>query len=346
MEELKSLAKVCLSVNAALIYCYFFVSQIRPGKTRLLFLLPVFYLFSVLPWTFSSLHFRGISAFFLTWLGIFKLLLFAFDQGPLATQRDSFVNFACIASLPVKYKQRKPSLKSNSYPGKIPISLFIKGLALSAVIYLYKYKSNFHHKILLSLYCFHLFLALELVLAAGAAVARSAVDLELEPQSDEPYLSTSLQDFWGRRWNLMVTSILRPTIYSPIRRWASPKVGGRRARLLGIVAVFLVSGLMHEVMFYYLTLAEMTWEVTWFFMLHGFCTGAEVAVKESLARKFWLPVAVSRLATLVFVAVTGFWLFFPAILRSRSDEKVIDEYGVFLEFLMDRGQNLRAWIRG
>lgn len=34
---------------------------------------------------------------------------------------------------------------------------------------------------------------------------------------DEPYLATSLQDFWGRRWNLMVSSIFRSAIYAPTR---------------------------------------------------------------------------------------------------------------------------------
>ncbi|KAG9455139.1 hypothetical protein H6P81_008043 [Aristolochia fimbriata] len=346
MEELKSLAKVSISVIAALIYCYFFVSRISPGKTRLLFLLPIFYLFALLPWSFSSIHFRGIAAFFLTWLGIFKLLLYAFGQGPLASPNASFPSFASIASLPVKYKQRKKGSPRADLKIKNPprLSLPVKVLFLAAIVYCYKYKSRFPHEVLLSVYCLHLYLSLELVLAAGAAAARAGVGLELEPQSDEPYLSTSLQDFWGRRWNLMVTGILRPTVYDPIRRWAGST---RRARLLGIIAVFLVSGLMHEVMFYYLTTeAETRWEVTWFFVLHGFCTAAEVAAKEALAGKIPPPPpAVSRAATLVFVAVTGFWLFFPPIIRSRADVKVVDECVAFLEFFTDTWQNLVARIR-
>ncbi|KAL6287644.1 hypothetical protein ACE6H2_012034 [Prunus campanulata] len=61
-----------------------------------------------------------------------------------------------------------------------------------------------HPKAMLLLYSLHIYLLLELILA-----------FELEPQFNEPYLSISLQDFWGRRWNLMVTSILRPTVYEP-----------------------------------------------------------------------------------------------------------------------------------
>nr|AWA45081.1 hypothetical protein SS34F19_000004 [Saccharum spontaneum] len=53
--------------------------------------------------------------------------------------------------------------------------------------------------VLLTLYSVHVYLALELVLAAAA---RALVGLELEPRFDRPYLSALLCDFWGRRWNL------------------------------------------------------------------------------------------------------------------------------------------------
>ncbi|WJX09818.1 hypothetical protein P8452_00613 [Trifolium repens] len=62
-----------------------------------------------------------------------------------------------------------------------------------------------------------MYLGLELVLALCASPVRTLFGFEIEPQFNEPYLSTSLQDFWGHRWNLMVTRILRLTIYNPIR---------------------------------------------------------------------------------------------------------------------------------
>ncbi|MED6116483.1 hypothetical protein PIB30_100771 [Stylosanthes scabra] len=58
-----------------------------------------------------------------------------------------------------------------------------------------------------------MYLGIEHVLAISAALVRTIFGFEIEPQFNEPYLSTSLQDFWGRRWNLMVTSILCPTVY-------------------------------------------------------------------------------------------------------------------------------------
>ncbi|KAJ4866546.1 putative long-chain-alcohol O-fatty-acyltransferase 3 [Raphanus sativus] len=35
----------------------------------------------------------------------------------------------------------------------------------------------------------------------------ASLGCDLEPQFNEPYLATSLQDFWGRRWTSMVTAI-------------------------------------------------------------------------------------------------------------------------------------------
>jgi hypothetical protein len=51
-----------------------------------------------------------------------------------------------------------------------------------------------------------------------------------------------------------------------------------RARLgtpVGVLAAFVVSGVMHEAMFSYVTLLPPTGEVTVFFTLHGACAVAE-----------------------------------------------------------------------
>ncbi|XP_077229835.1 putative long-chain-alcohol O-fatty-acyltransferase 5 [Tasmannia lanceolata] len=354
-EEIKSLIKVWFSVIASLGYCYFLVTKIPAGKTRLLSLLPIFYLFSILPWSFSSIHLRGISSFFLIWLANFKLLLFSFNKGPLSSHQTTFLNFISIASLPIKSKQ-DPSpnkdTKENPSPQKPIKSTFLKKfdialkcLVLALIIHLYTYKQHYHSKFLLVLYCIHLYISLELVLAGGAAMARAMVGLELEPQFNEPYLSTSLQDFWGKRWNLMVTSILRPTIYDPIRRISLPTLGKSGAQLAGVGATFAVSGIMHEVMFYYLTKAEPTWEVTWFFVLHGFCTAVEIAVKRRLKTGTCrFPVFVSRVLTIGFVAVTGFWLFFPQIVRIGADDVVVEECSVFLLFVEENCRYIVSWL--
>ncbi|XVF79667.1 hypothetical protein PTKIN_Ptkin15bG0008100 [Pterospermum kingtungense] len=108
-------------------------------------------------------------------------------------------------------------------------------------------------------------------------MVRSFTSLELKPQFKEPYLSTSLQDFWGKRWNLMVTSILRPTVSEPTQRFSSTVIGRTWASL-----PFVVSGLMHKLMFYYLGRLSPTGVVSWFFVIHGFCLTLEIDLKKAL----------------------------------------------------------------
>ncbi|KAK4484785.1 hypothetical protein RD792_007379 [Penstemon davidsonii] len=191
-------------------------------------------------------------------------------------------------------------------------------------------KDFIHPYLILVLYCCHVYLGAELIFAVSAAPARAVFGLDLEPQFDEPYLATSLQDFWGRRWNLMVTSILRPAVYLPVRSICTRILGRRWALPAAIFATFLVSGLMHELIYYYLTRVDPTWEVTWFFVLHGVCVAVEVAMKKVLSGRLRMHRAVSGVLTLGFLVVTGGWLFFPQLIRNEMDLKAINEYSILV----------------
>ncbi|KAI3899791.1 hypothetical protein MKW92_021906 [Papaver armeniacum] len=73
-NEIQTFVNVWFYVVLLLVYTYFFVSKLIPkGFLRLIFMLPVFYLFSILPLSLDSFH-LGISTTVLTWLGNFKLL--------------------------------------------------------------------------------------------------------------------------------------------------------------------------------------------------------------------------------------------------------------------------------
>jgi hypothetical protein len=94
---------------------------------------------------------------------------------------------------------------------------------------------------------------------------------------------------------------------------------------------------MHEIIYYYLTRASPTWEVTWFFVLHGVCTSVEVAIKKIVLRRGWrLHRAISGPLTLVFLAVTGNWLFFPQLERNGVVRKAIGEYAIMVNFVKDK----------
>ncbi|KAK4420814.1 Long-chain-alcohol O-fatty-acyltransferase [Sesamum alatum] len=311
--EIQALTQIWLTATVSLIFCHQIAARIPSGAARLLSVLPVIYLFTTLCLRVSSVNLGAPTIFYLVWLGNFKLLLFAFNQGPLSAAPPlPLLRFIAVGLLPIKTKQ-PPSPNSSTSNHNRPILLLLKCGLLAVIVASYKYREFMQPYLIMALYCCHVYLGLELLLAMTALPVRAVLGLELEPQFDEPYLATSLQDFWGRRWNLMVTSILRPTVYHPVRRISTRILGRRWAPAPAILATFLVSGLMHEVIYYYMSRARPTWEVTWFFVLHGVCLAAEVALKKAVGRRLQLPKVVSRPLTVGFVAVTGGWLFFPQL---------------------------------
>ncbi|KAL6219697.1 hypothetical protein ACLB2K_007456 [Fragaria x ananassa] len=212
------------------------------------------------------------------------------------------------------------------------VVLAVKALLLGMIIHAYNYRPHLHPYVILALYCCHMYLGLEIFFLLITTPVRT-LRFELEPQSNEPYLSTSLQDFWSRRWNLMVTNMLHPMVYDPTRRVRARVVGERWARLSALMTTFAVSGLMHDATYYYLTCVQPTWEVTWFFVLHGACMAVEVEVKKAVANRWRLHPVVSGLLTFVFLAVTGNWLFFPQLLRNGVDTKARGEYAIMVGFV-------------
>src|SRR3954471_2042864 len=71
------------------------------------------------------------------------------------------------------------------------------------------------------------------------ALVFRAMGFAVEKLWDCPVAATSVGEFWGRRWNRIVSGFLREVIFAPLARRA-----GARAALL---AVFLYSGLYHEI---------------------------------------------------------------------------------------------------
>lgn len=319
--ELGSLLKVTAAVWAAMYYARMTAQLIRPGASRLAALLPAVALFCAIPFAFSTTTFRGSSAFFLCWLGTFKLLLLAAGRGPLNPSL-SLPHFVFSASLPVKFRQStSTSAKAkNQDPapalGHGPAKILFSGAVIPFIIYAYQFKDAMTLWQLLLMYTAHIYFSLELLLASVHVLIHGVLGMEMEPQVDRPYLASSLRDFWGRRWNLMVPAILRPSVHGPVR--------ARFGDAAGVLASFLVSGLMHELMFYYIMWQPPSGDVTAFFVLHGVCTAAEGWWARHAG--WWRPPrAVAVPLTLAFVGGTGFWLFFPAMIRGGLDELALQE---------------------
>ncbi|XP_047066064.1 probable long-chain-alcohol O-fatty-acyltransferase 5 [Lolium rigidum] len=337
-SELGSLLKVSAAVWAAMSYVRVASAFIRPGAARLGALLPVVALFYAIPFAFSTTTFRGISAFFLCWLGTFKLLLLAAGRGPL----DPFLSlphFVFSASLPVKFQQPASSSKAKKQDptsahsryglGKVLIS----GTVIPFIVYAFQFKHAMNQWQLLLMYTVCICLSLELVLASVRTLIHGVLGMEMEPQVDRPYLASSLGDFWGRRWNLMVPAILRPSVYGPVR--------ARFGVAAGVLVSFLVSGLMHEVIFYYMMWQPPSGDVTAFFVLHGACTAAEGWWARHAG--WWRPPRVVAVPlTLAFVGGTGFWMFFPVMIRGGLDELVLHEWQGFVVLMEEAGR----WLAG
>jgi hypothetical protein len=58
------------------------------------------------------------------------------------------------------------------------------------------------------------------------------------PVMNNPLRATSLADFWGARWNTAFNQLAFQFGFRPLRRWTTPG--------LAVLIVFLVSGLIHE----------------------------------------------------------------------------------------------------
>ncbi|CAA7019673.1 unnamed protein product [Microthlaspi erraticum] len=156
----------------------------------------------------------------------------------------------------------------------------------------------------------------------------------LEPQFNEPYLATSLQDFWGRRWNLIVSATLREVVFTPVRRFCQClMISSNYATLIGVFSTFIFSGVAHEVVFLYQTREMPTGEVTLFFVLHGVCTVAEVTLKRTAFVQRWsVRPVVAWLLTMGFVYGTSIWLFFPQLIRSNATDRCSDEIFLLVDF--------------
>ncbi|XVF70776.1 hypothetical protein PTKIN_Ptkin11bG0189400 [Pterospermum kingtungense] len=337
--ELKNLLRLTVLAIASVVYCYFIAAKTPKGLRRLLFLFPIIILLATIPFNLYTFHIGAPAWFYLAWLCNFKLLLFAFDQGPLSSSSSlDVLHFILIGGFPIKIRQNSHKIKNigeipsqDKYHLEVPSSIseaINKSTLLALLCYCYNYKQSFHPNVLLTLYFFHCYLLIQLLLAVGAIPAQLILGCELEPQFNAPLVSTSLQDFWGHRWNLRVSDILRATIYDPLRGILKRRIPPQWATYVAVFITFMASGLMHELLYYHITRASPTWEVTWFFVLQGIFVDIEILLKKKLAatNKFRLHRVVSGPLALANIAVTAGWLSYTQLLRNGVDEKIIKEF--------------------
>ncbi|KAK2965679.1 hypothetical protein RJ640_023497 [Escallonia rubra] len=371
--EISNFIMVWASIYASICYCYGIAKSVPEGVARLFAYLPVVILFIILPFNLYSIHLGGTTALFITWLANFKILLFAFGMGPLSDPSLPLSHFFVLACFPIevqanpipKYPQGvdespkfvpngkdlgKPLANGHTKLSVIrktsntrlkPPSYYVKkALLLPFLVSLTLYKDHLSTKAFMVLHCMYIFLGLECMFAGVATLVHVLLGLEFEAPFDDPYLSNSLQDFWGRRWNRIVSSILRSAVYNPILRNFSRTLGIKRAFNLAILVTFFVSALMHELMFYYMGRTWSKWGCTRFFVIQGLC----YVVEDGLRRKFTVARPLPRLMTGViifgFEIILFSWLVIPELLGFNADVRALEEYMALVKFMMSLGQ---AW---
>lgn len=87
---------------------------------------------------------------------------------------------------------------------------------------------------------------------------------------NSPIQATNLADFWSRRWHSLAKHIFVEAGSRPATAIARSLIGeGSLTRSIGILAAFVISGLMHEFGLWYATSPDLSFRTTIFFAAQG-----------------------------------------------------------------------------
>ncbi|KAK4726144.1 hypothetical protein R3W88_031061 [Solanum pinnatisectum] len=301
-----------LSLN----YSYFLIPKFPKGIPRIIALSPIFYILYFFPWCFSFSFLRGILSFFITWITSFKLILFCFNKGPLSLCKNP-IDFILISIFPLKIS------KYEIFDEKSVINTSNKPIYDEKIVdreYEISEKKSIRKISDESIS--------DLKIPRNVSQKYEIFDInifkryEVEEIFKQPYLATSFRDFWGKRWNRYSSKMLRLTIYDPTNEALKNLsfLGKNTSNLLAIVCTFVVSAIMHELMFYYITCGlclKPTCEVMWFFVLQGICISCE----KFFHAKNWviMDARISILLKRIFIVFSFYFLLVLPVVREGKN---------------------------
>ncbi|CAI9787851.1 unnamed protein product [Fraxinus pennsylvanica] len=355
--EIKNFIMVWSSVILSVCYCYAIAKLTAKGTTRLCMFMPAICLFFVLPMNLNSVNLGCATAFFVTWLTNSKLLLLAFGTGPLSNPSLSLSHFVVISCLPVVIQHQPTTLKSsindensensrvngehmnpNMHRKNSVKSLLHYGkkvLFLIFLLILNLYRHKFHRDLTAFMVCLFTVVGLEVILGVAAVIGQFLLRTEVEPPFNDPYFASSLKDFWGRRWNRVSSNTLRLVVFHPILKKSSMIIGPNLAVTLALLGTFVVSALMHEIIFYYIGRVTPRWGTTSFFLMQGLCLIVENNLREKISVKWRVPRLITGPLVFGFVVYTFMRLVLPELLEYNVDERAIAEYAAVVDFVKD-----------
>ncbi|KAG2437108.1 hypothetical protein HYH02_011364 [Chlamydomonas schloesseri] len=185
--------------------------------------LPLFLLFSVAGLqVMENVTVSGSIGFMFAWLGNFKLLAYSANRGPLAHPGLSAGQWLLMLLLPYfPAKRGHPRARA----GGVLLALvgnITLGLALTA--FLTSPAGSVSSVLRHTGYALYVYVAASLLLDCAMPLGCAALNhMDLQPSMDNPFISTSVREFWGRRYNQIVSAILQDTVYLPIveGRWVA-----------------------------------------------------------------------------------------------------------------------------
>ncbi len=98
---------------------------------------------------------------------------------------------------------------------------------------------------------------------------------------NNPLMSSSPREMWGKRWNLYFRDVAHRNIFLPL--------GGTKRPLIAVCAVFATSALLHEYLIFVSQGFSMFGYMSLFFLLQCLATIAQTTLTHWLAKKSVLP---------------------------------------------------------
>jgi alginate O-acetyltransferase complex protein AlgI len=133
-----------------------------------------------------------------------------------------------------------------------------------------------------------------------ASIGWRALRVDAPPIMNRPLRSTSVSEFWGRRWNGAFNDLAVRLAFRPVAR--------RNGLVIGTLVAFAVSGLIHELVIS-LPAGAGYGLPTGYFLLQGLAVLGERkwnALRRGISG--WL-------FTVIVVAGPAYWLFHPPFVR-------------------------------
>ena len=299
-----------------------------------------------LSWAPSSCHARTALAIVLLWTAPSKLILLIFfstefDSAPWIT--SSFSHFLVALLLPIRILGTRNAHNKNFSSISLPSAAHnsIKALVLLGVMNIYPHFHAIPEALLYLLYCIHFYLGIMLPMDSLAAIVASIYGVEVAEQFNIPIMAETLEEFWGKRWNRTVHSLLKEAVYKPVLA-----LNGKRGstsvkkKWVAMVSTFGVSAVMHEIIFVVVSRSPPTGEMSVFFLLHGLVT----SIRKPNLGHIELPKWMKHVTTCCILYITVSIFFLRPLRRSGTDRQAIAEYHHFQSSILYLSHKLISWI--